>query len=25
MIVVRPDGPHLISDKMSTDEPFVVA
>ena len=24
MVVVRPDGPELISDKMSTDEPFVV-
>jgi len=24
MIVVRPNGPVLLSDKMSTDEPFVV-
>ena len=25
MIVVHPGGPELLSDKMSTDEPFVVA
>ncbi len=25
MILVRPGGPELLSDKMSTDEPFVVA
>ena len=25
MVVLRADGPELISDKMSTDEPFIVA